>query len=350
MSIEEIRGFLEEQESAGRSVGVALLISTWRSAPRLPGARFAASPAGSAAGSISAGCVEADLRERIASMLDRGMPELVRYGVSDEDATAVGLSCGGEIEVLLLPHVSGDPVWREIEGTLDRGETAILATATSGPALGRRILFTSGGAQIGSLGSADLDAAVQAAVKRSESTGRRARRERIGDDVEVLVEWILPRRRLVVVGATRIGLALARLALAIELPVTIIEPRDVLADQAESLGARVLREWPEDVMRDDLSGRGVAVAVVAHDERLDLPALAAALETGADYVGLLGGGRTQAQRRAALEARGIAFETIGTIRGPIGLDICAETPSEIAVSILAEIIRHWNCRASGAES
>ena len=139
MSVTEVRGFLREHALAGEPVGVAVLLRAWRSAPRAPGARFAAGLGPATAGSISAGCVEADLREHLAAVVRGGPPGIVRYGISDSDATAVGLSCGGEIEVLVQAHDPSDPVWRRLESAVESGEEAVLATALSDPIIGRRI-------------------------------------------------------------------------------------------------------------------------------------------------------------------------------------------------------------------
>jgi xanthine dehydrogenase accessory factor len=342
MSITEVRGFLREQALAGEPVGIAVLLRAWRSAPRAPGARFAAGPGPATAGSISAGCVEADLREHLSGVARGGPPGIVRYGISDSDATAVGLSCGGEIEVLIQAHDPADPVWRRLESAVESGEEAVLATALSDPVLGRRMLITAGRDPVGSLGDAGMDAAVVAAADQALAEEGIPSVAVLGPELEVFLEPMLRPHHLVVVGATPLALALAGLAAQLGIRLTIVEPRETLAARARELEVKTIQAAPEEAFREMNLDRRSAVAVVAHDERLDVAALTAALRAGAGYVGLLGGRRTQRLRREALLEQAVAATQIERILGPIGLDIGAESPGEIALSILAQVVRHWS--------
>ncbi len=341
MSVSEVRGFLRDRASAGESIGVAVLLRAWRSAPRAPGARFAAGSGTATAGSISAGCVEADLREHLRAVAGGAAPRIVRYGVSDEDAAAVGLSCGGEIEVLVRAHDPADQVWRCLEDALDSGDEGVLATALYDSALGRQMLIMATGETVGSLGVAGRDQAIVTAAKRALSEECAAGVVSLEPGHEVFLEPMLRPHQLVVVGATPLALALAELAAQLGFRLTIVEPREPLASLAREAGVRTIQATPEEAF-DRLSlDRRSAVAVVAHDERLDVSALQAALNAGAGYVGLLGGRRTQRLRRESLQARGVAADLIDRIQGPIGLDIGAESPAEISLSIAAQVIRHW---------
>jgi len=342
MSLDEILAFVRERSARQEPTAVATLLAAWRSAPRAPGARFAAGTGPETAGSISAGCVEADLREHLAAAATGGPAKLVRYGVSDEDAAAVGLSCGGEIEVLVRPHDPGDPVWRRLAAAAVAGEEVVLVTRIDERAPGRRILLTADGERVGSLGDAGLDWSVTAAALTALERRDRPRKASFGPDVQVFIDPILRPRRLFAVGATPISLALAGLGRLAGIDVTIVEPRETLAHQATDAGAVTVRAQPDVAFREAELSAGDAVAVLAHDERLDLAALEAALRCGAGYLGLLGGRRTQEKRRTELAKTGIADSDIARIRGPIGLDIGAETPGEIGVSILAEVLGHWN--------
>jgi len=342
MSVTEVRGFLREHALAGDPVGVAVLLRAWRSAPRAPGARFAAGLGPATAGSISAGCVEADLREHLAAVVRGGPSGIVRYGISDSDATAVGLSCGGEIEVLVQAHDPSDPVWRRLENAVESDEEAVLATALSDPDLGRRMLITVGSDAVGSLGDAGRDAVVIAAAEQALAEESASGVAVLGPELEVFLEPMLRPHQLVVVGATPLALALAGLAAQLGIRLTVVEPRETLAALARELEVTTIQAAPEEAFREMNLDRRYAVAVVAHDERLDLAALSTALHGGAGYVGLLGGRRTQRLRREALKEQGVAAETIDRIHGPIGLDIGAESPGEIALSILAQVVRHWS--------
>lgn len=341
MSVTEVRGFLRASESAGESVGVAVLLRAWRSAPRAPGARFAAGSGAATAGSISAGCVEADLREHLRAVALGAAPGIVRYGVSDADASAVGLSCGGEIEVLVRAHDPANPVWRQLEDAMDSGEEAVLATALYEPAMGRQMLIMAEGDTVGSLGVAGRDAAVVTAANRALAGEHAAGIVTLEPGVEVFLEPMLRPHQLVVVGATPLAMALAQLAAQLGIRLVVVDPRETLATLASESAVTTIQAAPEEAIPQLSLDRRSAVAVVAHDERLDVAALQAALVAGAGYVGLLGGRRTQRLRREALHERGVDASLIDRIRGPIGLDIGAESPPEIALSIMAQVLRHW---------
>lgn len=350
-----MRGFLEERASAGEAAGVAVLVRAWHSAPRRPGARFAAAASG-VAGSISAGCVEADLREHLLAVAGGEPTRLLRYGIADEDAAAVGLSCGGEIEVLAQAHRPDDPAWIALDAALGAAREVALVTGLSGPVLGRALL-ADGDAVAGGLGSPALDAAALRAARESLAEGGGARVVRLAaagpdpeeEGPEALVEPFPRPNRLIVVGAGRIAESLAAFAATMEIPCVVVEPRAALAAEARAAGSDVREAEPDAALAELEADLRCAVAVVAHAERLDVPALAAALQAGCGYVGLLGGKRTQASRRDALRARGVAEEEIARVRGPIGLDIGAESPAEIALSVLAEVVAAWK-RGSAAAS
>lgn len=321
-----------------------MLIGVKRSAPRSPGARYAVGEDGSFAGTISAGCVEADIREHILSLLsgsDAADPRVITYGISDEMAMGVGLACGGEIEVLIRRHEAGDPVWTELVEGLDdevapHAQTA-LVTGLSEEGLGRQVLVRADGTIAGSLGHESLDQEVIADIDRL--FGREGGEAlNLASGHRVFVDRILPPRRLVVVGATPIAVALAELASRVGYRVTVVDPREGLARPSSFPDAELLVEWPAEALRDLNLDAWTDIAVLAHDDRLDLPALTAAMAGGCRYIGLLGGRRTQKARRDALMAAGVSASGLARIRGPIGLDIGAVTPQEIAVSILAEML------------
>jgi xanthine dehydrogenase accessory factor len=268
-------------------------------------------------------------------------PRIVRYGVSDADAAAVGLSCGGEIEVLVRAHDPADQVWRGLEDTLDSGDEGVLATALYDSALGRQMLIMATGETVGSLDVAGRDQSIVTAAQRALSEESAAGVVSLEPGHEVFLEPMLRPHQLVVVGATPLALALAELAAHLGFRLTIVEPREALATLARESGVTTIQATPEEAFARLSLDRRSAVAVVAHDERLDVSALQAALDAGAGYVGLLGGRRTQRLRRESLQARGVSADLIDRIQGPIGLDIGAESPAEISLSIAAEVIRHW---------
>jgi xanthine dehydrogenase accessory factor len=344
MSLLEIRTAVLDWTGSKQSWGEAILIGVKRSAPRPPGARYAVGEDGSFAGTISAGCVEADLREHILSLLsgsDAADPKVITYGISDEMAAGVGLACGGEIEVLIRRHDPGGPVWTELVERLDGDygshTQAALVTGLSDETLGRQALVRADGTLAGSLGQESLDRGVISEIDRlfSREGGEALS---LASGHRVFVDRILPPRRLVVIGATPIAVALVELASRVGYRVTVVDPREGLARPSLFPDAELLVEWPAEALRELNVDAWTDIAVLAHDARLDIPALGAAVAAGCRYIGLLGGRRTQRVRREALLESGAPASGLARIRGPIGLDIGAVTPQEIAVSILAEML------------
>lgn len=342
MSIREVQGAVRDWSRRGEAWAEAILVAVRRSAPRPPGARYAVGPGGAFAGNLSAGCVEADLHERLSALLgsaDPGAADRVSYGISDDEAAGVGLSCGGEIDVVLRRHEAADPVWGALAEALEEGRrewSGALITDLSDGNLGGQLLVDEAGPAAGEDGASRLLGALEA---RDRLFGREGSETLELPGVgPVFVDRILPPRRLVVVGASAIGAALARLAPSVGYRVVVIDPRRGLVEAAGLEGPDVRVEWPDEALADLPLDGWTDVAVLAHDERLDLPALRAALEAGCRYVGLLGGRRTQRVRREALRAEGVSEPDLERIRGPIGLDVGAVTPAEIAVSILAELL------------
>jgi xanthine dehydrogenase accessory factor len=344
MSLHEIRAAVLDWTGRKQSWGEAMLIGVKRSAPRSPGARYAVGEDGSFAGTISAGCVEADIREHLLTLLhgsDATSSRIVSYGISDEMAAGVGLACGGEIEVLMRVHRPDDPVWVELverlDGELEPHAQAALVTGLSAESLGCQVLVRADGTTAGSLGNRSLDLEVVEDIDRlfSREGGEALS---LASDHRVFVDRVLPPRSLVVVGATPIAVALVELASRVGYRVTVVDPREGLARPSIFPDAGVIVEWPAEALSELNVDEWTDIAVLAHDDRLDLPALGAAVAAGCRYIGLLGGKRTQRVRREALLKAGVPASGLARIRGPIGLDIGAVTPQEIAVSILAEML------------
>lgn len=339
MSLVEVLEPLRSWAEAGRRAGVATLIRVRRSAPRLPGARFAVSEDGRLAGSVSSGCVEGDLHEHIGQVLGGGEARLLHYGITDEMAAGVGLACGGEIDVLVASHDPTSPVWSRLRGVLERRGAALLLTGLSEGIRGRVLLQEADGPRTGTLGDDRLDEAAVAAARPLLDTGGTDVLEMDDPPAELFVEALLPPPRLAIVGASPIARALCHLASWLGDEVTIVDPRQAFADPEKFPGAaRVVAAWPEEGLAEAGLDRWLDVVVLAHDGKLDVPALETALRAGCRYVGQIGGARTQRLRREALEERGLEPDLLDRIRGPVGLDIGALGPREIAVSILAELV------------
>lgn len=342
MSLREVIGDLDAWTDAGTPAAIATLVAVRRSAPRAPGARLAASREGEMAGSISSGCVESDLVERLKHVIADRSARLIEYGISDEMATGVGLPCGGEIEVLLTPFEPEDPAWVALRDGVSTGDATVLLVdlgEAAGPAepTGAMLVVRHDGESVGSLGSGALDRDARAAAEPLFDYGGTSVLEAAGR--RVFAEAFLPPARLAIVGASPIAEALCHLAAWSGMDVTVIDPRQALVDVNHFPDAtQVIDDWPEEGLARAGLDRWLSVVVLSHDEKLDVPALASALRAGCLYIGLLGGGRTQKSRRDALADLGFGPDDLDRIYGPVGLDIGASGPREIALSIMCQLV------------
>jgi len=342
--VREILPEIERWRGEGKEIVLATVIGVWGSAPRQPGSRMAISSEGEISGSVSGGCVEAAVCEEARDVLETGEPLLVRYGVPDETAWSVGLTCGGTIEVFLEP-LQGSPARNElneaIAACLEREEAVVLATVISGTGLGDRILVRRSGESTGTLGSGEFDGAV---VERALALlpGPATERSSIktGDSTrDLFIEVLAPRKKLVIVGAVHIAIPLVTFARELGYRTYVIDPRQAFATKERFPHAdELMAEWPHKVFDKIGIGEGTSVAVLCHDYKIDVPALKAALQSPARYVGVLGSRKTHARRVEKLIEAGVSSEAIDRIHAPIGLKLGGRRPAEIAIAIIAEII------------
>ena len=302
-----------EWHRAGRGAVLATVIETWGSAPRGAGSQMVVDGAGLMMGSVSGGCVEGAVVLEAAEALAEGQPRVLTYGVSDEDAFAVGLACGGTIRVLVEPVAPWVAVLEGLVAARAAGAAVALVTDLGG--FDRRLLM------------AGEDAAVDARL-RSDKSG-------VEDGRFIAVHN--PGLRLIVVGAVHIAQGLMAMARACGYAPVLIDPRSSFGAAARFPGEVILDDWPDEAMARLAPDARTAVVTLTHDPKLDDPALAAALRSGAFYVGCLGSKRTHAKRVERLVAQGFTGEEIARLHAPVGLDIGARNPAEIAVSIIAQI-------------
>ncbi|MGE2715489.1 XdhC family protein [Mycolicibacterium litorale] len=342
---------------SGGTAAMATVVRTFRSAPRPPGAAMVVAPDGAASGSVSGGCVEGAVYELGNEVIADGVARLQRYGVSDDDAFAVGLTCGGILDVFVEP-VSRQvfPELADVAADIDEHRPVAVATVIAHPDaawVGRRIVVGSEGAA-GSLGSPRADAAVTDDARGLLATGRSEvltygpDGERRGEGMEVFVAAHAPRPRMLVFGAIDFAAAVARQGSLLGYRVTVCDARPVFATQARFPTAdEVVVEWPNRYLAAQaeagaLDGRTV-ICVLTHDPKFDVPLLEVALrlpEVG--YIGAMGSRRTHDDRLTRLRDAGLTDEELSRLASPIGLDLGARTPEETAVSIAAEIIaRRW---------
>ncbi|MEI4194953.1 XdhC/CoxI family protein [Roseovarius sp. E0-M6] len=311
---------------AGKRAALATVVGTWGSAPRRMGSQLAISGDADMAGSVSGGCVEGAVVAEALDALETGKPILLEYGVSDGDAFAVGLACGGTIRVLVEPVGEAMPedVLAELcEFRSRRVPVACITGVTTPPRLVR--------APAGQAG--DDEAETRLAERfRLDRSGFEA-------DGETFVAIHNPPLRLIVVGAVHIAQALVPMARIAGFDPVIVDPRAAFASQERFPGETIVDDWPDEAL--DRIGLDLRTAVVTltHDPKLDDPALRKALDSDAFYIGALGSTRTAGKRDERLREQGIAGDEIARINGPVGLNIGASGPAEIAVSILAQIVQ-----------
>jgi xanthine dehydrogenase accessory factor len=336
---------------AGETVGMGTVVGTWRSAPRPPGASMLVGPDGTAVGSVSGGCVEGAVYEEAQEAVATGVPSLQRYGVSDDDAFAVGLTCGGIMHVF-VEAVSREsfPELGEIAASVGAHEPVAVVTCVKGPddRLGKRLVLWPDRSS-GTLGLQRLDDAVAADARGMLAGGRTGilhyghDGERRGDDLEVFVNSFAPAARMIVFGAIDFAAAVARVGAFLGYRVTVCDARPVFATAKRFPDAHeVVVEWPHRYLEAEAAAGRVdertVLCVLTHDPKFDVPLLEVALRLPVAYVGAMGSRRTHEDRLARLEEAGLAKEEIARLSSPIGLDLGARTPEETAISIAAEII------------
>jgi xanthine dehydrogenase accessory factor len=288
--VDEVLERAEQWRAEGEDVALATVVATRRSAPRPLGSKLAIGSSGRLFGSVSGGCVEADVAERAKPVLSGNAPHLVSYGIADDEAWTVGLPCGGEIDVFLERFGGAPPIVR--------GTSYVIVA----------------GKDVGN---------------RWHDDSRSSTHLREEEARTVFVESVSPPPRLVAVGAGDIAEAMCALARPLGWHSVVVDPRAGLATRDRVPSAdEIIVEWPENVEVDE----DTALVSLVHEERLDLPALRRGVEGGAFYVGALGSRRAQEKRREKLG------KLADSIHGPVGLDLGGETPAEIALEIMAELV------------
>ncbi|MFD8028837.1 XdhC family protein [Streptomyces sp. NPDC048231] len=335
----------------GRDFAVATVVAVGGSGPRGPGAALALDADGTAIGSVSGGCVEGAVYDLCLQALEDGEVVLERFGYSDEDAFAVGLTCGGVIDILVTPVRAADaarPVLAAALAAAARGEAAAVARIVGGPAdmLGRALLIRPDGGYEGGFGAhPELDRTVAAEAGAFLEVGRTGTLEigeqgsRCGAPLTVLVESSVPPPRMIVFGAIDFASALVRVGVFLGYRVTVCDARPVFATRTRFPEAEeIVVEWPHRYLeRTHVDGRTV-LCVLTHDAKFDVPLLRLALGLPVAYVGAMGSRRTHLDRTARLRDVGVTDLELARLRSPIGLDLGARTPEETALSIAAEIV------------
>ncbi|MEU2270897.1 XdhC family protein [Streptomyces olindensis] len=331
---------------AGLPFGLATVVEVSRSAPRDPGAAMAVGPDGEVVGSVSGGCVEGAVFELAQEVVASGEARLETFGYSDEDAFAVGLTCGGEITVLVRPVAPGlDPGFGAVVDAVAAGEPVVVATVTGGPAQRGATLAVWPDRVSGTLGASGLDAAVTADARGELALGATGLRhygpggQRREDSVGVFLQSFAPPPRMLVFGAIDYAAAVARIGDFLGYRVTVCDARPVFATPRRfPEGVEVVAAWPHRYLRDTDTDERTVICVLTHDPKFDVPLLTEALRRPAAYIGAMGSRRTHDDRAKRLVEAGLTRHELSRLRSPVGLDLGARTPEEVAVSVAAEIV------------
>jgi xanthine dehydrogenase accessory factor len=322
-------------------IALATVIQTWGSSPRRAGAKMAMTPDGRITGSVSGGCVEGAVFDTGVEVLKSNTPQLLHFGVADETAWEVGLACGGSIDIFVKPL--DQEFFKSLRSLLVEERPAAVLTVVRAPneLLGREMLIKEDGNVIGSIDKNLNEQAVSLAkeILRQGSS----RRANLNEDVEVFIEVVLPPPTLIAVGGVHITIALVSLAKTLGYRTVVVDPRSAFGSQERfPYVDQLIQSWPEEAFQQIPLTRSTAIAMLTHDPKLDDPALKIALPSPAFYIGALGSKTTQAKRRQRLLEEGVTEVQLDRLHGPIGLKIGAETPEEIAMSIMAEIVAARN--------
>ncbi|GAB2975057.1 XdhC family protein [Amycolatopsis acidiphila] len=343
---------LYKRWAEGEAVGLGTVVATFSSAPRAPGAAMLVGADGEVVGSVSGGCVEGAVYELAQEVVAERKPVLQRYGVSDDDAFAVGLTCGGIIDIY-VERVDREtmPELQDIVESVHKGQPVAVVTVIEHADAGRvgKHMIVWPEHTKGTLGSARVDDAVVDDARGLLATGRTGtlhyglEGERRGEGMSVFVNTFEPPPRMLVFGAIDFAAAMARMGAYLGFQVTVCDARPVFATTSRFPSAdEVVVDWPHRYLKAEAEAgridRRTVVAVLTHDPKFDVPLLEVALRLDVGYVGAMGSRRTHEDRMARLREVGMSEEELSRLSSPIGLDLGARTPEETAVSIAAEVI------------
>ena len=300
----------------GRGAALATVVQTWGSAPRAAGSMLVVSKDGDMQGSVSGGCVEGAVVVEAMDAIEDGFPRLLEYGVSDNEAFAVGLACGGTIKVMVVPvgsMLSEDTLSDVVAARAAKTPVALCVdTKTWSHTLHR-----------------DIKGSYAARFVSDQS----------GFEDNVFVHIHNPPLRMAIIGGVHIAQNLDVLARLAGFDPIIIDPRDAFANADRFPDTQIINDWPDEALNALAPDHRMAVVTLTHDPKLDDPALQIALRSDVFYIGCLGSKRTHAKRVDRLDQLGFDADDLGRIHGPVGLNIGAKNPAEIAVSIMAEIVQ-----------
>jgi xanthine dehydrogenase accessory factor len=335
---------IEAWQAVGERVAVATVVRVLGSAPRPVGATMAVSSGGDMAGSVSGGCVETTVYAELADILAGGQPRRLEFGITEDMIWDVGLACGGTID--LFAYVAEPDLVQAVASHLARKAAFALvitldeAKAAAGWGLaGREGVLA---------GEVPAEAAAVAGEMLAEGAPRGCALP-VARGGEAYIEPFQPAPRLVIIGGVHVGIPLSRFARELGFAVVVVDPRSKFANRERFPDAdEILVAWPDEALAGLAVDERTYIVLLTHDPKLDEPALASALQTGAAYIGAIGSRKTHAERFARMARRGVTDEELGRVYAPIGLDLGGGTPEETALSIIAEVVAVKNGRSGGS--
>lgn len=334
---------IDRWHAEGKRIAVATVVQTWGSSPRRVGSKMIVTSDGQFAGSVSGGCVENAVIESARDCLESNHPELLHFGVADETAWEVGLACGGSIDVFVQPLDEDFFPSLRAAWTADSNAVNVTVIRSDSQILGREMLIQEDGSVIGSMDTPMQKKVLQLA--NDVLAHGKSQRLRLEDETEIFLEVISPPPTLIVVGGVHIAIALTSLAKTLGYHTIVVDPRTAWGNEQRFANIdRLIQAWIPDAFQQAGITSSTAIVMLTHDPKLDDPALTIALSSVAFYVGALGSKTTNAKRQERLRASGITEEQLARLHAPIGLDIGSETPEEIALSIMAQIVEAYRKR------
>lgn len=333
--MKEVIADIHNWQAEGDPIALATVVQTWGSAPRKAGAKMAVTPNGRMAGSVSGGCVEGAVFEEAVAALENSRPKLLHFGVADETAWEVGLACGGTIEVFV--ESLDAEAFALMNELINQDKAGASITIIRGPDkwLGQKLTVARDGRSVGSFPPELVEQALQAEKKLQTS-----QRVQLTAEVEVFIDVVRPAPTLVMVGGVHIAIGLIEYAKVLGYHTIVVDPRRAFGSEERFPTVdKLIQAWPKKAFADIELTPETAVALLTHDPKIDDPALEAILESPVFYIGALGSKKTHAKRVTRLQEKGFSETTIARIHAPIGMEIGATTPEEIALSIMGEIVK-----------
>lgn len=331
---------VEKWIDAGETIALATVIQTWGSAPRKAGSHMAFTLSGKITGSVSGGCVENAVIEAGLEVLKTNQPQLLRFGVADETAWGVGLACGGSIDIFV--NVLNPVFFQQVKTVLENEIAAVHAVVIRGTdkLLGKEAIIAEDKQTFGSFGN-EWDSRVLSLAMET-LLHKNSRRVKLNEDIEIFMGMMQPSPTLAIVGGTHISIALVALAKTLGYKTIVIDPRKAWGNAERFPNVdKLIQTWVDEAFEQIKITSSTAIAVLTHDPKIDDPAIKIALNSSAFYVGALGSKTTNAKRRERLLNDGVSESQINKIHAPIGLDIGAQNPEEIALAIMSEVVKSF---------